>query len=392
MHHTRCNRNYVQALIWLLAAVYIFSITPCYAAGKKRTKLKKHHTVKTRLHKKQLPGIAPLDSPLAESACKYLGIPYIRGGTGKRGFDCSGLTKQIYSEIFGLNLPHNSYEQSRLNILENVPLNDEEFEPSDLLFFAYKKKRINHVGIYLSDGKFLHASPKGGVKISNLDDPFWKHMLVASRRVKDGVMAQASGSTALEAIDGSDVVEDHEISMGYTAALDESLCLNLETFYSGRFKVETPMPALPADYYRYGPTRRAAMALESWQGIRISADIRPAQWLRITPSVGMIDSPSWSEDISTSWRVYGLEAAVSPLASKWSLIFSVRSMLNDSYFAAFENMPDTNLGLHFNYQISETMGLTVMSNWEGSYLMRETGTDDLFRDVRDVSFNLNFSF
>ena len=392
MQTIRCCRRLISMFVILVAVVSFVPITHCYAAEKKRSKFKKSPTVKTQPHKKHVTGLDPLDTPLAESVCKYLGIPYIRGGTGRKGFDCSGLTKQIYSENFGLTLPHNSYQQSKLNIFEEVPLEEEEFEPNDLLFFAYKKKRINHVGIYLSDGKFLHASPKGGVKISNIEDPFWQRTLVASRRVKDGVLARASGTTALEAIDGSDVLEDHEFSMGYGAALDESVYLNLETFYSGRFTMEAPMPALPADFYRPGPTQNAALSLESWQGVRISADIHPAEWLRITPSVGMIDSPTWSEDISRSWQVYGLEAAVSPLASKWSLILSVRSMLNDSYFTVYENSPDTNMGLYFNYRISETMGFSVMGNWESAYLMQEASMEDMLRDVRDVSFNLNFSF
>jgi hypothetical protein len=378
--------------------VPLINVTPCYAIEKKQAKFKKSASYKARVQKKaKVPknywaGLDPTEIPEADTVFKYLGIPYIRGGTGKKGFDCSGLTQRLYSEIFGLALPHNSYQQSKLNILEEVPLEEDEFEPNDLLFFAYKSKRINHVGIYLADGKFLHASPKGGVKISNMQDPFWQRTLVASRRVKDTVLAKAAGTMAPKAIDGSDVFEDHEISVGYAAALDENLFVNLETFYSGRFTTQHVASAEPFDFYRKGPTQQAAMGHEFWQGIRISADIHPAQWLRITPSLGMLDGPSMADDINRNWQVYGLEAALSPLAYNWSLTLSVRSLLNESYYAAYENAPDTNMGLYFNYRVSDTMGLSVMGNWEGAYLMRETGADDLLRDVRDVSVNLNFSF
>ena len=399
MHHIRCYQRLVQTLISLIVffvAISMTYVTPCYAVQKKYAKFKKSPYLKVRLHqkiqfqKKYLAGLDPAEIPEADTVIKYLGIPYIMGGTGKRGFDCSGLTQRLYSEIFGLSLPHNAYRQSKLQIFEKVPIEDDEFEPNDLLFFAYKTKRINHVGIYLADGKFLHATPKGGVKISNLMDPFWQRNLVASRRIKDTVLAKAAGTTALKTMDGSDVYEDHEISIGYAAAVDEGLFLNLETFYSGQFTTQNVASALPFDSYRHGPTQQAAMGMDFWQGIRVSADIHPAQWLRITPSLGMLDGPAMSDDISSNWQVYGLEAAVSPAAYNWSLTLSVRSLLNDSYYAAYENAADTNMGLHFNYRVSDTMGFSVMGNWEGTYLMRETaGADDL---LRDVSFNMNFSF
>lgn len=383
-------------ILWISASL-IFT-TPCYAKTKKHSKHKKNSSHKARVHKKaKVPksywaGLDRADIPEADTVCKYIGIPYRRGGTGKQGFDCSGLTRQFYSDIFGLSLPHNSYQQSQLNIFEKIPLDEDEFEANDLLFFAYKTKRINHVGIYLKDGRFLHASPNGGVKISNLEDPFWQRTLVASRRIKDTVMAKASGSMASKALNGDNVVEDHEIAIGYAAALDEGLSLNVETFYSGQLTTQQAAFSGPFGFNRAGPTQQAAMGLDFWQGLRVSADIHPAEWLRITPSLGMLDGPAMPDDIKRNWQVYGLEAAISPLAYNWSLILSVRSLLNDSYFAVYENAPDTNMGFHFNYQVSNTMGLSVRGNWEGSSLTRNTGTDSLSQEVRDVSFNLNFSF
>ena len=73
-------------------------------------------------------------------------------------------------------------------------------------------------------------------------------------------------------------------------------------------------------------------------------------------------------------------------------VLSLHSLLNDSYFAAYQDAPDTDIGLHFNYMISKTMRLSVMGNWEGSYLLRDTKVSDTTREIRNVSFNLNFSF
>jgi hypothetical protein len=115
---------------------------------------------------------------------KYLKIPYRKGGTTRKGMDCSGFAKTVYSRLFGIELPHNSTQQFCFSALRKI--DELNLQPGDLIFFAgKKKKKINHVGVYISDRQFIHASSTLGITVSSLDDSFWKKRFVGSKRHKD---------------------------------------------------------------------------------------------------------------------------------------------------------------------------------------------------------------
>ena len=117
----------------------------------------------------------------------YVGTPYRSGGTGASGIDCSGLVQRYCAEVYGVQLPHSAYLQSRSRFLEKVPNDPNAFRPGDLLFFKTRSKRINHVAIYISDGKFLHATNSGGVIISRVNESYWRKRLAAARRAPDSI-------------------------------------------------------------------------------------------------------------------------------------------------------------------------------------------------------------
>ena len=120
-----------------------------------------------------------------EEVRKYLGIPYRLGGSSKKGMDCSGLVKHIYLRVFGIELPRHSSRQSSFPMLAKVP--EDELTPGDLIFFSSnrKKKRISHVGIYLSDSNFIHAVRTKGVTISSLKNQYWRSRVRAMKRHAD---------------------------------------------------------------------------------------------------------------------------------------------------------------------------------------------------------------
>ena len=115
-----------------------------------------------------------------ESA-QWLGVPYRSGGTTQRGVDCSGLTSAIYKKVYRKSLERNSDDQRRKDCRK---VKKGKLREGDLVFFhnGRKKKTATHVGIYLKDRKFIHASTGQGVTISTLDEAYWqKHWLSGGR-------------------------------------------------------------------------------------------------------------------------------------------------------------------------------------------------------------------
>ena len=108
-------------------------------------------------------------------------IRYVRGGHDPAtGFDCSGFVRYVFAHAIGMQLPTNSASQ----FLSGLKVNRADMKPGDLVFFHTRGKRgISHVGIYISDGNFIHSPASGeSVQISSLDDAYWaKHFAGAKR-------------------------------------------------------------------------------------------------------------------------------------------------------------------------------------------------------------------
>ncbi len=113
-----------------------------------------------------------------DAARSVLGVAYRYGGTGPRGFDCSGLVQYSYAKA-GLKLPRTSQDLFRASQLVD-PAN---LQAGDLVFFTISSKKIAHVGIYAGNNRFIHAPSSGkGVSYASLENPYWKGRLVAVGR------------------------------------------------------------------------------------------------------------------------------------------------------------------------------------------------------------------
>ncbi len=118
------------------------------------------------------------------SAMNFLGVRYVRGGTtAEQGFDCSGFTRYVFENSLGLVLPRRADEQARKPGLLQVKR--EELKPGDLVFFNTMRRAFSHVGIYVGEGKFIHAPRAGAeVRIEDMRASYWAKRFNGARRAE----------------------------------------------------------------------------------------------------------------------------------------------------------------------------------------------------------------
>ncbi|MGN1055118.1 MAG: C40 family peptidase [Comamonas sp.] len=132
------------------------------------------------------------------SAMGMIGIPYRRGGnSAETGFDCSGFVRAIYKDTLGHLLPRRAADQAKAT----QKIDKKELQPGDLVFFNTMRRAFSHVGIYVGDGKFIHAPSRGKtVRVESMHSSYWAKRFNGARRVE---VASAPSAEALSASLGS---------------------------------------------------------------------------------------------------------------------------------------------------------------------------------------------
>jgi cell wall-associated NlpC family hydrolase len=129
------------------------------------------------------PGVAPGSpntgatlSRLYQQHADWRGTPYRLGGQSRSGVDCSAFVQMTYRDVFGLKLPRTTSQQ----FLVGQPISKTDLQAGDLVFF----RNGNHVGIYLENDRFLHASTRLGVTISSMNNVYWSRKYWRSIRIR----------------------------------------------------------------------------------------------------------------------------------------------------------------------------------------------------------------
>jgi cell wall-associated NlpC family hydrolase len=370
------------------------------------------------------------DSKLQSEMKKYLGTPYELGGTGPGGIDCSGFARLIYKDVYGVNLPHNAASQSKCPpyLLKKVPT--EKLKTGDLIFFSSgkKKQRITHVGLYLSDGEFIHASrSKKEVIVSNLFEKHWRSKIVTTKRlasiapwdeeetIQTGSFDFTPGKKnsfrlhyKAKAVPVSKSAPNkytplyyrnpsHEMELRYSRPLYGSAW----NFNMSAFREQIALGNSPALY----SIPSASMAQNAFQdsytthysrGVSMSSDIKPTQWLSIRPSLTYLTYGPGIAAMDLQGRAVGLDVNVLPESRTWTLSTAVQySNMNAPGTRQLNYNYDRNgIDMSFKYrqQISDRMQITLI----GQHLQKtSSGVEDIIGiDKTDerLSFLLNFMY
>jgi len=112
------------------------------------------------------------------SSMDYIGVPYVFGGTSPYGFDCSGYVQYVFANA-GISLPRTADVQYEVG----TPISTTDLVSGDLVFFSTYTYGASHVGIYLGENKFIHASSSRGVTIDSLGSSYWSSHYIGARRI-----------------------------------------------------------------------------------------------------------------------------------------------------------------------------------------------------------------
>ncbi len=125
---------------------------------------------------------------LLQTVTDWIGTPYRFGASSRHGTDCSGFVTRVFNDVYGIVLQRSS--RSMFGTVQHVAKTD--MQTGDLVFFRHGRGAIYHVGIYLKDGKFAHSACNGGVRVSSLDEAYYRHNFYAAGRVPAAARADAT--------------------------------------------------------------------------------------------------------------------------------------------------------------------------------------------------------
>lgn len=161
---------------WLLAVILLISLSGCQTSPPVDTASSRDYRPHLPAPDVRAPAAVALQL-LYQQHYLWHGTPYRMGGNNRSGIDCSGFVQVTYRDLFGIDLPRRTDQQAHVG----RQITKSELQPGDLIFF----REGRHVGIYLENRKFLHASTRRGVIISSLDNSYWSQRFWRAVQIRD---------------------------------------------------------------------------------------------------------------------------------------------------------------------------------------------------------------
>jgi cell wall-associated NlpC family hydrolase len=344
-----------------------------------------------------------LPSDLEREIGKFLGMRYRFGGTGQGGFDCSALIREVYSNLYGIDLPRSSAEQSRVAEMQSVE--EEDLRTGDLLFFGSggKRPRVNHVGMYLSGGYFFHAARSEGVTISRIDQSYWKRRFIFSKRVpgleigeedevEDADLDQALRQFAATFTLGARESDEMAGMLDAGIKVNDSLELALSGFFlnaideEDRLAYEGPWTAL-----------EPSAPPEPEAGFRLAAILSPLEWFKLIPNVTQIERSGKDDARDEAAQKLGLETWFMFPTANLALFMAARADSEEDIFeeplavAPDWQTLDVALGLH--YSLSDSLRFSIWGTRSYSPDQRLGEDADRRTNVSDdITFKMDVRF
>ena len=366
----------------------------------------------------------PSDEAMLGAMKKYLGVPYKRAGASKKGFDCSGFVKVVYEEVFGVRLPHQSSQQSHSPQLVDASM--DSLITGDLVFFSTsgRNRAINHVGIYLGGGRFIHAAQSSGVVVSELEEPYWRSKIIGAKRLakREPVQAERTSLDLAFSFDRRNAIffrfernetvpsapflfenrpvaafsghESHRLELDYVRAIHPSVISHFTAFRETLLCPKEEGRLVP------GPFSGGVDLFENSgayaQGVRLAGDLRSLGGLFVSPSISYFDYGPSVLDSGLPRVVAGLHLGLIPQSKDWALSSTIRMPLGRSPFSLLEEgfaEHAMDISLTYRQRVSGRMELSLSGEKFMGFVPPLKGADSLFeRDDERLTLMLHFFY
>lgn len=172
--------RFLRGIILPLLLVFLFACHSARETGSTSTSAEASKSVMSRYAAMMRVTEKELDKKLIHFVDAWYGVPYKYGGAEKSGIDCSHLVCRVYKDVYGRKIGGTANDLEKMS----DEVKEGRLKQGDLVFFKIESSKVSHVGIYIANNHFVHASVKKGVIINNLDDKYYKKYFYKGGRIR----------------------------------------------------------------------------------------------------------------------------------------------------------------------------------------------------------------